>query len=99
MLQFAAMQSPNPVAEACAQVGGPASLARAVQVSPPMVTQWLRGIRSVSPDRCPQIERATRGAVQVEALRPDVAWSRIPDADWPHPDGRPVIDVARRATA
>lgn len=99
MLQCDPMQELTPIAAACARVGGPASLARAVQVTPPMVTQWLRGIRSVSPDRCPQIERATRGAVQVEALRPDVAWSRIPDADWPHPDGRPVIDVARRATA
>ena len=99
MLQFDAMTSPNPIADACAHVGGAASLARAVQVTPPMVTQWLRGIRSVSPDRCPQIERATAGAVPCETLRPDVRWSRIPDSGWPHPAGRPVIDVARPALA
>ena len=99
MLQCDPMQELNPIAAACARVGGPASLARAVQVTPPMVTQWLRGIRSVSPDRCPQIERATSGAVSCETLRPDVRWSRIPDPTWPHPAGRPVIDVARQDAA
>jgi hypothetical protein len=45
------------------------------------------------------IERATKGTATVEALRPDVAWSRIADPDWPHPAGRPVIDVARPVAA
>lgn len=95
MLQSDPMQPTNPVAEACVHVGGAASLARAVRVSPPMVTQWLRGLRAVSPDRCHLIERATEGAVRCETLRPDIQWSRIADPTWPHPDGRPVIDVAR----
>lgn len=79
------------------KLGGTVAVARMTGVAPPSVTAWRS--RGIPPERCPIIERATRGAVQVEALRPDVAWSRIPDADWPHPDGRPVIDVARRATA
>ena len=31
------------------------------------------------------------------SLRPDVRWARVPDAGWPHPDGRPCIDVAAPA--
>lgn len=27
-------------------------------------------------------------------MRPDVVWARVPDPGWPHPDGRPCIDVA-----
>lgn len=79
------------------QLGGPSAVARIVGVKAPSVIEWRR--RGIPPERCPAIERATQGAMHVETLRPDVAWSRIPDADWPHPDGRPVIDVARRATA
>lgn len=46
-------------------------------------------------ERCPAIEQALKGLVTCEELRPDVAWSRIADPSWPHPAGRPVIDVAR----
>ena len=38
------------------------------------------------------IERAS--GVPVEKLAPGVRWLRIRDADWPHPDGRPVVDFA-----
>ena len=75
------------------QLGGPTAVARMVGCRVPSVIEWRK--RGIPADRCPAIERATSGAVTVEALRPDVAWSRIPDPSWPHPAGRPVIDVAR----
>lgn len=58
--------------------------------------QCFTGRRRLPADRCPAIERATNGAVAVERLRPDVRWVRVPDPAWPHPDGRPCIDVAAR---
>lgn len=63
------------------------------------MSQWLTGVRAVPPDRCPAIERATDGRVTVEELRPDLAgrWYRVPDPDWPHPKGRPLLDVAAPA--
>jgi len=75
------------------QLGGPSAVARIVGVKAPSVIEWRR--RGIPPERCPAIERATQGAMHVETLRPDVRWSRIPDPTWPHPAGRPVIDVAR----
>jgi DNA-binding transcriptional regulator YdaS (Cro superfamily) len=50
-------------------------------------------------ERCPAIEQALKGMVTCEELRSDVAWARIPDPAWPHPAGRPVIDVARPVAA
>ena len=75
------------------QLGGPTAVARMVGCRVPSVIEWRK--RGIPADRCPAIERATQGAVTVEVLRPDAAWSRIPDPAWPHPAGRPVIDVAR----
>jgi DNA-binding transcriptional regulator YdaS (Cro superfamily) len=77
------------------ELGGPAAVARMVGVKPPSVIGW-RG--RPPPDRCPAIERATAARVTCEQLRPDVRWHRVPDAAWPHPDGRPCIDVAAPAT-
>ena len=75
-------------------LGGTSAVARMTGVAPPSVTAWRT--RGIPPDRCPDIERATKGAVTVEQLRPDVVWQRVPDPAWPHPDGRPCVDVARR---
>lgn len=75
------------------QLGGPTAVARIVGCKVPSVIEWRR--RGIPPERCPAIERATAGSVVCDVLRPDVAWARIPDPDWPHPAGRPVIDVAR----
>lgn len=74
------------------RLGGPVALARMLGLSSPSVTNWRH--RGVPFDRCVQIERATSGRVSCEELRPDVHWHRVPDADWPHPQGRPLIDVA-----
>lgn len=87
----------DPVSAAIAAVGGVAELARAVGVSAPAAHQWRTGARAIPADRCPAIERATAGRVTCEELRPDVRWARLPDAAWPHPAGRPCIDVAAPA--
>lgn len=77
--------------------GVAAELARAADLSRPFIWQCATGERRLPPDRCPAIERATEGRVTVEQLRPDVRWHRVPDPAWPHPDGRPTIDVAAPA--
>ncbi|WP_220486046.1 YdaS family helix-turn-helix protein [Aquariibacter albus] len=69
-------------------------MATAVGIHDQYLYQCLTGRRPTPVDRCPAIERATSGRVSCEELRPDVRWHRVPDADWPHPEGRPLIDVA-----
>ena len=59
--------------------------------------QCLTRRRPTPMERCPDIERAMGGAVTCEELRPDVVWQRVTDLDWPHPQGRPCIDVAAAA--
>lgn len=80
-------------------LGGQAALARALGVTPGTVGQIVMGVRKTPRDRCPAIESATGGQVVVETLRPDVRWVRVPDPTWPHPGGRPCIDVAAPAAA
>jgi DNA-binding transcriptional regulator YdaS (Cro superfamily) len=85
------------VRAACDAVGGQAALARMVGVTPSMVQQWRQGVRPLSDDRSYEIERVTAGQVTVEALSPPAArWVRVPDAAWPHPAGRPLLDLARQ---
>jgi DNA-binding transcriptional regulator YdaS (Cro superfamily) len=67
-------------------------LAARIGVSKAAISQWLSG--KPPPDRCPALERATDGRVTCEEMRPDVSWQRVPDPSWPHPEGRPCIDVA-----
>lgn len=76
--------------------GRQSELSRRIGAHAPDVSRWASGERRVPPDRCPAIELATAGEVTCEELRPDVRWQRVPDADWPHPGGRPLIDVARQ---
>jgi len=73
------------------ELGGPAAVARMLNIKPPSVIGWKGRIPK---ERCPDLERATDGAHTVESMRDDVVWRRIPDPDWPHPGGRPCIDVA-----
>lgn len=74
-------------------LGGPAKVARLVNVKPPSVIEWRR--RGIPADRCPALEAASEGKHTCEGMRPDVAWLRVPDMQWPwHPSGRPLIDVA-----
>lgn len=51
------------------------------------------GFREPSGEMSAAIEQASVGAVTVEELRPDIRWHRIPDPNWPHPAGRPLVDV------
>ena len=74
-------------------------VAQAVGMHEQYLYQCLTGRRQTPPDRCPDIERATEGRITCEELRPDVRWQRVPDPLWPHPDGRPCIDVAAREVA
>lgn len=55
-----------------------ASLSRKLGISPVLISQWKSGTRPVPIERCPDIERATEGAVSRRDLRPD-DWERI----WP----------------
>lgn len=79
------------MSELITTLGGPTAVARMLGIKPPSVIGW--GGR-IPPDRCPDIERSTEGRATCEQMRPDVRWQRVADPDWPHPQGRPCIDVA-----
>lgn len=81
-----------------AERGRAANLAVILGIPAPLLSQW-RSERPVPADRCPDIERATGGAVTAEELRVDIRWVRVADSAWPHPSGRPCIDVATEARA
>lgn len=88
-------QTTTPALEqAIAILTSASSLANALGVSVQAVGQWKAGERPISPERCAEIERLTKGAVVVEDLAPNTRWVRVPDATWPHADGRPLVDVA-----
>ena len=76
--------------------GGVGRLASAIGIGQSAVSNWRARGTSPDPVHCAAIERVTKGEVPVELLRPETQWHRIPDADWPHPAGRPLIDVAAR---
>jgi DNA-binding transcriptional regulator YdaS (Cro superfamily) len=84
--------------EAISRAGTQSKLAALVggKVRTGHVFYWLSaGV--VPKEHCPAIEAGT--GVTVDELNPDTRWSRIPDPNWPHPGGRPVIDVARPIAA
>ena len=82
------------LSDAVAIIGTQTLLAAKIGATQQEVWNWLNGQRDIPPSRCPSIERATDGRVTCEELRPDVRWHRIPDPAWPHPGGRPLLDVA-----
>lgn len=65
------------ISKAVELLGGPAATAKALDVSPQAVFFWLSGERTPSAETCIAIERATAGAVRVEALRPEIDWAVI----------------------
>lgn len=79
--------TPSPVATACDIVGGQAKLAAILQVTPSAVHQWVKGVREVPAERCPEIEAATAGQVTCESLRPDVRWSVLRQQAQPAEQG------------
>ena len=58
--------------------GAKTELAKTLDISPVLITQWVSGIRAVPIERCYPIEEATGGAVTRRDLRPD-DWKNI----WP----------------
>lgn len=46
-------------------------IARALGVTPPVVSDWVTGKKGIPLERCVQIERATLGEVRRQDLRPD----------------------------
>lgn len=57
--------------------------------------QW--GANGVPAKHRAALEHATGGAVTVEDFGNDAVWHRIKDKAWPHPNGRPLLDVAAEA--
>jgi DNA-binding transcriptional regulator YdaS (Cro superfamily) len=54
--------------------GSQDALARRIGVRQSLISMWKHRGR-VPAEYCPDIERATSGAVRCEDLRPDVAWA------------------------
>lgn len=69
------------IKKACLIVGGQASLAELIGVSPSVVNQWIMGRRPIPAERCIGIEKVTGGYVRCEDLRPDVGWSYLRGTD------------------
>jgi len=79
------------------ELGGPTKVARMTRKTVPSVIEWrTKGIPAA---RAPDIERGTDGRYTVEVLCPGVRFVRVPDPAWPHPQGRPCLDVASQALA
>lgn len=57
--------------------GSVVKLAKVMGIAPSLVSQWKNRTRPVPAERCPSIEKATRGCVRCEELRPDVDWSYL----------------------
>lgn len=57
--------------------GRAADLSRSIGVSAVLVSQWKTMSRPIPAERCPEIEKATGGAVRCEELRPDVDWAYL----------------------
>ena len=53
-------------------------LAKKLGVAPSLISQWRNGVRPIPFERCPQIERATKGMVSRQDLCPD-NWDKL----WP----------------
>jgi DNA-binding transcriptional regulator YdaS (Cro superfamily) len=74
--------------------GTQAELAARLDVARPVVNEWVKGKRPIPPTRAALIERMTKGEVTCERLLTSERWVRVSDPGWPHPKGRPCLDVA-----
>jgi DNA-binding transcriptional regulator YdaS (Cro superfamily) len=74
--------------------GGHPALTSGIGVKPNAARMWLeRG--NVPPKQRVAIELFLDGRVEVEEFGDDVQWTRVKDRAWPHPKGRPLLDVAK----
>lgn len=87
----------SPIDRAAEILGSQQKLADLLGVTKGAVNQWRLPGRNVPVDHCPAIERAT--GVACEDLREDLNWVRVEDSDWPHPQGRPLVDHCAKAAA
>lgn len=69
------------------------------KISKTAVHNWFQ--TQVPAERCPDLEwffhkqcTVQPKANTVEKLRPDLKWVRFPDRRWPHPKGRPCLDLS-----
>lgn len=69
-----------------------AGLARRLGVTKGAAHQWKKP-KSIPEVHCVVIERDSVAKATCEQLRDDIVWVRVPDPAWPHPAGRPCIDV------
>ncbi len=70
----------NAINRACELVGGVGKLAVLAGVAVPTASQWCNGKRQVPAERCIVIERASKGVIRCEDLRPDVEWGVLRQA-------------------
>lgn len=89
----------NKIAQAISDAGGAAAVAREANVSVQAVCFWRDMDRALPEKVAPVLERMSGGKAVCEELLPETLWHRIPDPDWPHPAGRPLIDVATKEPA
>jgi DNA-binding transcriptional regulator YdaS (Cro superfamily) len=84
----------SPIERAIAYFGNATDLAKALDVSSAAVSGWKTADRPIPPKQCVEIEKLVDARVTVEELSPRSKWVRVPDVQWPHPKGRPLMDVA-----
>lgn len=78
--------------------GSPTAIAKSLgdPITRQVIEYWV--VKGYVPaDRAPMVEQRTASLgelIEVEALCPDRHWQRIKDKAWPHPKGRPLLDVA-----
>lgn len=70
----------------------PSAIARMTGCRVPSVIKWRES--GIPAGRAPFIERGKLGEYTCEEMCPSVRWVRVADPSWPHPAGRPCIDVA-----
>ncbi|WP_343728505.1 Cro/CI family transcriptional regulator [Duganella sp.] len=66
--------------------GARSALAKKLNLTPVLISQWANETRPVPPERCVEIEVATDGEVSRRDLRPD-DWWRI----WPELTAKPEV--------
>lgn len=72
MFMLPSMPSPSPLQRAINAMGSQAALARALEVPPQQVWNWINRDHRVSAEHVLAIEKATAGKVTRHDLRPDL---------------------------
>lgn len=72
-------------------LGSQSALAKAIGVAPQVVHNWVvRG--NVPAEWCPEIEKATGGAVRCEDLRADVDWAYLRGTTPAETEVKPAVE-------